>query len=451
MTCHRSLLYVLLALGGSFYEPLIASDKTPHPEPRMSFIENDVLRLGVDLSLGGAITWISKRGGENIVNSMDLGRQIQMSYYSGPAPFVSGDQRPSEHWAHLGWNPIQAGDDFGNGSETLDHRNDGRSLYTKCIPLQWPLNKVPGECTFESWLELDGPAVKMRCRLSNARADHKPYPARLQELPAVYLNAPFHRLLSYTGEKPFTGDAVSTITRPQVTPAKWAYWYATERWSALVNDEGWGLALWNPDCLRFLGGFDGKPGSNDPRGSATGYIAAQSQEILDHNIVHEYHCELILGTVDEIRARVKAKTPAAAPPSWRFDRDRHGWRFNNAADTGWPLSGQWEVKLEKPDPQLISPSVFFDAASAPTITIRAALHTVHRSGLIMWSRRENGKRVPGGSLEFPITGDGVMRDHIVRLAGAAGYEGSIIELRIDPVPEGAAGDWVKVESVALGK
>lgn len=445
----QSLPVALLVLGMA--ASLSASVSSPHPEPRMSYIENDAIRLGVDLSLGGAITWISKRGGENIVNSMDLGRQIQMSYYSGPVPFASGGQEPSKHWAHLGWNPIQAGDDFGNGSRTLDHRNDGHSLYTKCIPMQWPLKDVPGECTFECWLEMEGSVVKMRSRLNNARPDKTQYPARLQELPAVYLNAPFHRLVSYVGTKPFTGDAVSDITRPADKPSEWAHWIATERWAALINDEGWGLGLWNPSCLHFIGGFDGKPGPNDPRGGATGYIAGQTLEMLDHNITHEYHCELILGSLDQIRDRVKSNAGPPSLPSWKFDHDRQGWRFNNASDTGWPLKNVWHVLLEKDDPQLISPHVFFDAGEAPVLTIRAAFKTRHQNGTVFWRRLENGRSVEGGALNFPIQGDGVMRDHIVRLSDSKNYHGKILEFRIDPVPSGADGDWVKVESVGLGK
>ena len=74
-------------------------------------------------SLGGAITYLSVSGkDENVVNSFDYGRQIQMSYYSGPVPFSVGDKQPAPHWKHLGWNPIQTGDDFHHGSRVIDAR-----------------------------------------------------------------------------------------------------------------------------------------------------------------------------------------------------------------------------------------------------------------------------------------------------------------------------------------
>jgi hypothetical protein len=99
-----------------------ASGLAPAAEPPMSWLENEAIKVGVDLSLGGAITWLSKADGENRVNNFDHGRQIQLSYFSGPVPFETAEQKPSDHWRHLGWNPIQAGDDFRNGSEVIEHR-----------------------------------------------------------------------------------------------------------------------------------------------------------------------------------------------------------------------------------------------------------------------------------------------------------------------------------------
>jgi len=74
------------------------------------------------------------------------------------------------------------------------------------MPMQWPLNDEPGECTFEVWIELRGNAAHVRSRLNNARSDKTFHAARNQELPAVYTNGAYWRLMTYTGDKPFTGD-----------------------------------------------------------------------------------------------------------------------------------------------------------------------------------------------------------------------------------------------------
>ena len=102
----------------------------------MEYIENDFVKLGVDLRLGGAITVLidKQRDDRNLINSHDWGRQVQMSFYSGPNPFIPPNgKQPSETWAKLGWNPIQSGDTGGNRSETLESSNDGESIYVKCV------------------------------------------------------------------------------------------------------------------------------------------------------------------------------------------------------------------------------------------------------------------------------------------------------------------------------
>ena len=100
----------------------------------MSYLVNPEAKVGVDLSRGGAIVFLSRGGGDNLINNFDLGRQVQLSFFSGPVPFAVGDQHPAKQWEHIGWNPIQAGDDFKHASRVLEHRNDGHSIYVKTLP-----------------------------------------------------------------------------------------------------------------------------------------------------------------------------------------------------------------------------------------------------------------------------------------------------------------------------
>lgn len=419
------------------------------PATQMSFLDNGSIRLGVDVKLGGAITWLSRSGGENVVNSHDFGRQIQLSFFSGPVPFGVGENQPAQHWRHIGWNPIQAGDDFGNTSRVIEHRNDGRSIYVKLVPLQWPLRKIEGECICESWLELDGNAVRARMRLTNARSDRTQYAARDQELPAAYFNAPFHRLVSYTGDRPFTRGKITELPTKGTIAGVWAGWTATERWSAWLNDEGWGIGVWNPSTTAMIGGFSGKPGTGGALHAPTAYVAPKRREILDADITYEFRYALIVGTVEDIRKFAAEQPGARKLPAWEFRDDRQGWHTTNAMDTGWPIRGMLDIRLEKNDPQLHSPPTFWRAEDAPRLVIEAAYDGTSGDAEVFWDKLAgaNDHRVQRAT--FTPIADGQFREYMFNLAAVPGYEGGCTQLRFDPVPAGKAGARVRIRRIAL--
>lgn len=354
---------------------------------RMSYIDNGTIRVGINLDIGGAITWVSRSGSqENLINSADWGRQIQMSHYSGPVPFAPSGKQPKPEWAGLGWNPIQSGDCYGNRSRVLETRNDASGLYVKCIPMQWPLNNEPGECTFECWIRLEGPVVHVRSRMVNNRSDKTQFTGRGQELPAIYTNGPWWRLITYAGDRPFTEDALKQI--PAAFP--WSGWRATENWAALVNEKDWGLGVYEPGVYQFIGGFAGKPGAGGPSDGPTGYIAPLHNEILDHNITYEYRYTLILGTLKEIRQYVYKHTKKPAPPSWCFAEDRQHWVYANATDTGWPIRGELDIANLGNDPQLSSPPGFWQAADTPKLYIEGAWATAQKRATVYWTGEGDG-------------------------------------------------------------
>ncbi len=127
----------------------------------MTYLDNGTIRIGVDLNLGGVITYFAgSKSPQNIINSHDLGRQIQQSYYSGPAPYG----HPVASWPGWPWNPIGTGDVFGHPAKVLRWSNNDKEIYVKSIPMQWALNNVPGNCWFESWITLQGNTALIRCR-----------------------------------------------------------------------------------------------------------------------------------------------------------------------------------------------------------------------------------------------------------------------------------------------
>jgi hypothetical protein len=421
---------------------------------KMSFLDNGIIRLGVNLNLGGSITYLADaRDRTNIINNHDWGRQIQMSFYSGPVPFTPGGKQPSKTWAGLGWNPIQSGDCAGNRSRIIEHRNDGKSIYVKCVPMQWPLDNEPGECTFESWIKLEENVIKVRSAINNNRTDTTQYPGRGQELPAVYTNGPWYRLFSYKGEKPFTNDKLTRFTKTwisfeDVDGSPWEHWTATENWAALVNDNDWGLGVFKPDTYSFTGGFFGKPGKGGSKDAPTGYISPVQSEILDHNIVYEYEYVLIVGKLDEIRSYVYEHSKEKSLPDYHFEQDRQHWIYRNATDDGWLIRGKLNISLDKKDPQLIGPVGFWQARDVPRIYIHAACLTHDTHARLFWIIHSEHGFSEQRSAPFEIRPDEQYHTYEIDLSSSPHYKGAITGLRLDPVSTGQKGDYIKIKYIS---
>jgi hypothetical protein len=415
----------------------------------MTFLTNADVRVGMDLSLGGAITFISSKDHPgNIINSADMGRQIQMSHYSGPWPFEVGEKKPDPHWAGLGWNPIQTGDCHMNPSQVVTHRNDGRELYVKCIPMQWPLDNVPGDCIFETWTALDGPVIHMRFRCTNQRADQTTYRPCAQELPAVYTISKLSRLMSYTGDRPFTGAALTNVRNDWHAPWPWTRFTATERWAALVDTNNWGLGVFKDDGGEFHGGIHGDARSDDPKHSSTAYVAPIHRENFDHNIVYEHRTDFMVGQLDEIRHRFNAMA-TRSPPAWRFLVDRQHWTLSHATDQGFPLHGEWRIRFGNQKPRLEGPTQCWRAERFPALVIEIGYNGPAAKARLFWKRLGDESYAAQRSLDFDLVPADEIRNYRLELAAAPEYRGLITGLAFEPIAEPKPGGQIAIKSIAL--
>ncbi len=428
----------------------ILEEPTSSEGSRVEYLDNGIVRIGIDLSIGGAITYFAdKEKGINMVNSHDWGRQIQMSFYSGPKPFEPNGKKPKSNWAQLGWNPIQSGDCYGNQSKVIDYSNDGKTLYVKCIPMHWPLDNAPGQCTFETWIKLEGSAAIVRSRINNHRDDKTQYTARSQEVPAIYTNGPWYRLITYSGDKPFTGEAWMEIPIKKKSPGvfPWSRFQATENWTALVDKDGHGLGVWTHGTSKYLGGFaGGKPGAGGPKDNPTGYISPINDEIIDHNIQYEYTYQLISGTIGEIRDYVYERTSGPVT-EWEFTSDRQHWIFRNAHDTGWPIQGALTLLLDQSNPQVLSPIGCWQAKEIDYVEITAAFSsTGNQAKLNVLPMDESASP---NMVSFRINPDGKMRTYKVKLNRANTPE-SIKQFVLLPSRKGSESS-IQLKRVKLGK
>jgi hypothetical protein len=408
----------------------------------MRYLANGRLRLGIDLSLGGAVTVLEDKanGGANMINSHDWGRQIQLSYYSGPTPYIGPNgEQPHQTWAKLGWNPIQSGSVGKIRSKTLAcEQPDARTLRVRCTPMQWPHDNVPGDCQFEVTYRLIGSnVVEMAARLLNRRKDKKQYSGRQQEMPALYTNGRWYRLLAYDGDRPFEHAPLTELVgRGDGKGWPWLSFHASERWAALVDDAGSGVGVFQPEVTRFLGGFAGgdvKKGTGGEREGQTGYIAPVGTRILDANIDWTYRAYLIVGTVEEIRAGAYALRRHVPDPTWTFTDDRHGWVYQGeVTDSGWPIKDGLALSFTgSARGTVVSPETHWLAAQAPVFTLDGAFHAVNASRELQLQviiKPTGGRSV----LCYPLAvrTDGVCHSYRLRLDGNPWYTGSLARVSI---------------------
>jgi hypothetical protein len=293
---------------------------------RFVYLDNGVIRAGIDATRGGSIGYLAQSGTNySVVNAHDMGREIQLSFYGGPNPYNPNDRCNSEYgtdidvddaaaresnthrlraatWGTWPWNPIGAGDIAGNSGEILSIQNTSAQAIVTTVPLQWACVDVPCECEFSQNVTLAPGAtwLTVLSTIANHRSDPKDYGPFGQELPATYSIGDLHVLKAYTGSAPWTNAPVELIATPQPQPP-WipGIFTATEQWvrlvtalmmhyfrlsycalrsslqAALLNEQDWGFGVVSSKFSQFNAGFHGVPGGG-PNDDSTGYIAPYS-------------------------------------------------------------------------------------------------------------------------------------------------------------------------------
>lgn len=250
------------------------------------YLDNGVLRLGVDKVSGACIGYLSASGStRNILNHYDRGRFVQQSYY--------GDADGSL-WAKQAWryNPVQGGDYKGAPSVVQELRIDGASLYAKVTPRHWANGALLPEVTMEEWIELKGSLVQIKFRMTYN--GDKTHAARHQEIPAIFVEPQFATLVTYEGAQPWTNEAVARKQPGWPNQMQ----RLTENWVAYVDEHDFGVGAYVPiateaTCYRYQGGAN----------SNCSYVAPIATFALKPGLVFEYTAFLTLGNSSQIRAR----------------------------------------------------------------------------------------------------------------------------------------------------
>ena len=201
----------------------------------------------------------------------------------------------------------------------------------------------------------------------------------------------------------------------------------------------------------FIGGFSGSTTSGTQSSVNTGYIAPLRREVIDHNIVHDFTYQLILGNLADIR-NYAVSQQANLKPNFFFRGTRAGWTYRVASDSGYPIpEDHLRVNVDTGDPQMWGPECSFQAAEVPKLYIRAAVYCsagTPTTAQLFWEK-ENGASAmsEAQSYSLPLINDGQYHLYTLDLSKNSSWTGQISQLRFDPVYNGTTGDYVKVSAI----
>lgn len=264
-------------------------------QAQMVFIENSQVKVGLDLSKGAAISWVSKAtSNQNLVNTWDEGRLIQQSFY--------GDADGS-NWNGKPWtkNPVQGGcwkSKNGPKSKIVSHSKPTPSSFEATIvPLGWASCRLEWESTMTWRVELQGNGL---VKVSSSMAYKGPSAQKLhdQELPAVFVDKSLANLVRYEGGSPWKNGPL-TISQPGGTnqPTRVGI---PEKWVAYVNPSTQqGLGIFSKSAYKITSYRVTNSGNN---AADCSYVAPLATYKLQNGQTYSYDFYLKLGTPHEIRS-----------------------------------------------------------------------------------------------------------------------------------------------------
>jgi hypothetical protein len=437
---------------------LLAASLTPQAAlgAYTSSLNNGVIKVGIDATqMGGAITYLSEAtSGTNLINIRDHGRAVQQSYYAGAAVDRSAEGQFYPTFSPWPWNPITAGDVYGNPAPVIASTITPTTMYVKTRPLLWDMPQEQCQCYLETWMTLEGRRVRVHNKLTATRTDQRwNVLSRDQEQPAVYPIANLPRVVSYTGSQPFTGEPTSDI--PDDPNSFWSSWRTLESWGACVNSNGFGVGVYTPGRTRFNGGLYGSPGGNSTS-VRTCHLAPLEVAPLDKTSTYEYSYWLTVGTIDQIRQEAYVLHQAIPPGPTGFPaRDSQTWNFNARGDRGgWTISnissslvssGAFRGTSTSSDPQLHSSRIEKPAAD-DQVVFRLRNSTSSAAAQLFFTTAADESWSQSKSKRIAIKPDSGYTTYRFDMSTVPEWTGSITDLRIDPAEAtgSIAIDWIRI-------
>lgn len=293
------------------------------------YIENDGLKVGVDLLWGGAVSYVEdtdsdvelvdvngaiivdSHAGEkynsevlsrnvNLINRNDTGRLIQQSYYgTGTSEKYTAGTYMEQEWRY---NPVQGGNQYNENSKIVDIDVTDEMIYIKCQPLDWSKSaQYITPSYMEARYAVSDRMLKVTCRF----VDFSGYDEInvTQELPAFYCIEPFNSFVYCdNGELKYEKDLIFW------PDAGYPNFASSENWAAFTGQESdsFGIGLYVPEsgATSFLSGVYARgetSGANPAQESPTSYMAVVKDFLFKSFNEYQYEYYITTGTVTEIR------------------------------------------------------------------------------------------------------------------------------------------------------
>lgn len=261
------------------------------------YLDNGVLRLGVNRSGGAALGWLSESGRDrNVLNRFDLGRYLQQSWY-GEADGSDWNGKP---WR---WNPVQAGNWRNRPSRVTEFAATETTVRATTVPVHWATGEALEEVVLRQAIELRGPLVSIDFEMRySGETEH---PVQDQELPAVFVDDAYPYLHFFA-----PGDTEPRRIRPGWPNERHSL---AQPWVAYTDGEGRGIGVLVPGvdtitCYRAEGDPD-----NRAKGACS-YVAPVKRLAIVPGFSFAYTVHLTLGTLPEIRHRFAEVLKETAKP-----------------------------------------------------------------------------------------------------------------------------------------
>lgn len=283
------ILCTLICTVMSAQTPNLHSTPQPSEKENFYYIDNGIVRLGVDMNAGGSVFYFAEvHTGRNLLNHFDKGRFIQQSYYGAVDGSVWGEQP----WR---WNPIQGGGYKGEPAKIMKQNLSKRSIYIRSRPKQWASGVDAMDAYMEEKIVLKGNVAHIHYTFHYT--GEVTQPECTHELPAVFVDYALPKLQYYDGKNPWNGEALSVAVPGWPNESR----NSSENWAAYTDDNNWGIGVYTPGtCLMTSYRYDGDK-SCGPKGAACSYFAPLRKFAIEPGMVFEYDVYLVIGEVGTIR------------------------------------------------------------------------------------------------------------------------------------------------------